>query len=85
MNSKTIIQYCDTNYPDEAKLIARSMMNYYHIKNKKDLSIAEETHKNQIYKCVIDLFWELARRLSDELNLDETELFNTLFKIHVKT
>ena len=85
MKNEFIINYCNLNYPDETKLIARSMINYYHIRNKEDKSDVDTAMQNRIYSGVIALFREMSKTLSNELEYNENEIFESLFMIHIKT
>jgi hypothetical protein len=83
--NELIIKYCDINYPEEMQLVAHSMINYYSIRNKADKTKEDLDCQEAIYVGVIKLFRELARLLSNELELDENDIFETLFMIHIKT
>lgn len=85
MKDEFIIKYCEFHYPTETKLIARSMINYYALRNKVNKTEEESVTQDKIYAGVITLFRELSRILSNELDVEENIIFEALFVIHVKT
>jgi hypothetical protein len=85
MSNDFIIKYCEKNYPVETKLIARSMINYYSIRGKVKKTEVDDKLKDKIYLGVLKLFKELSKILSNELELDENEIYQTLMNIHIKT
>ena len=85
MTNEFIVKYCESNYPNEVALIARSMINYYSLRNKDGKTDDEFKTQEKIFSGVISLFKELSRTLSFELNVDDSEIFEQLFLIHIKT
>jgi hypothetical protein len=80
-----ILEYTNKHYPEENALIARSLVNYYYLKNKEGKTEAEEFFLNEIYECVLELFRILAGKLDEEIGFGQNSIYTSLKAIHIKT
>ena len=80
-----ILDYTDRYYSSENALIARSMVNYYYLRNKEDRTDQEEFYLNETYNSVLELFTILAGKLDEELGLGQNSIYTSLKAIHIKT
>ena len=80
-----ILEHTQTNFPKESKIIARSMVNFYHSRLNEEKTEQEIFHQQMIYNGVLDLFELLSVALEDEIGLGRDEILEHLKNIHIKT
>ena len=85
ITEKEILEYTQENYPNECDLIARTLINYYTLKNKDDKTDKDELHQEKLYDGVLELFEVLSRTLAEEMDGDSDQIYESLKSIHIKT
>jgi hypothetical protein len=85
MENQEIIKHIRINFPDELKLIERSLINHYSLKNKKDKTDNDVKLMNTIYSGVIKLFNIIGTHLNKVYGLDKDKLNYQIKEIFVKT
>jgi len=82
-----ILEFINTHYPKESKMIERSMINFYHSRLTGEKTEQGLLHQQMIYDGVIDLFELLSIKLECKLDLSITsgEIVEHLKNIYIKT
>lgn len=85
ISNEGLIKFTKNNYPEEDRVIIRSMINYYVLKLKSNKSAIEISFQETLYDGVIDLFKTLSELIGFELVIDPEIIFTSLKNIHIKT
>lgn len=80
-----ILDYTNKYYDNENRLIERTMINYYFLKNKEDRNEKEEFYMVNLYDGILELFDIMSKKLEEELGLEAADIYSTLKDIHIKT
>ena len=85
MENSDILYYIKEYLPSDLKLIERSMINYYSLKNNKNNTAEKEELREMIFNGVLNLFDSISTHLHEITGEDEEKLKAQLKEIFIKT
>lgn len=85
MTADELLAYTRKHYQDQNDLIARSLINYYELRNLEEKTEAQEECQHVLYEEVLKLFDVMSSEISENMGLDHDDVYQLLKEIHIKT
>ena len=84
MNDEVLINMINDKFPLEYATMERSLMNYYHLKNRTDKTEEMEILQKKLIEGIHALLYVMSKVLAEELKEDSDVVFEHLCSIHIK-
>ena len=85
IRDELIIEFTERHFPNEARLIETSLINYYYIKNKSNKQEWEVSVGENLLNAVKAIFEYMSADMDNYLGLGEGPIYQKLCEIHIKT
>lgn len=85
MSEKELLGYIEEHYSDENDLIARSLINYYELRNLDDKSEAQEECQGMLFDEVLKLFEIMSKQIGSSVDEDSDDIYELLKQLYIKT